>query len=249
MLRDLKGRVARHFGGGPFGLLAGLRARLGDRPTIVEAGAHSGLDTVCLSKLFRDGTVHAFEPVPELFAKLRKRTAGLANVRTYNCALGARSCEATLHLSGGSSDGSSSLLRPSGHLEFHPRVRFTVSLQVPCVSLDAWARENGIAKVDLLWLDLQGLEFDVLSASSLVLPTVKVIYTEVSLKEMYAGACLYPEYRRWLQGQGFEVVAEDLRWADMGNVLLARPGNPSTRKPSPAGASLSGISAGLADRL
>jgi FkbM family methyltransferase len=222
MLRDLKGRVARLLGGGPFALLAGLRARLGDRPTIVEAGAHSGLDTVCLSRLFTDGTVHAFEPVPELFAKFRKRTAGLANVRTYNCALGARSGEATLYLSGGSSDGSSSLLRPSGHLEFHPRVTFTASFQVPCVSLDDWARENGIAKVDLLWLDLQGLEFDVLSASSLVLPTVKVIYTEVSLKEMYEGARLYPEYRRWLEGRGFEVVAEDLRWADMGNVLLAR---------------------------
>jgi hypothetical protein len=117
------------------------------------------------------------------------------------------------------------------------------------VSLDDWARENEIAKVDLLWLDLQGLEFDVLSASSLVLPTVKVIYTEVSLKEMYEGARLYPEYRRWLEDQGFEVVAEDLRWADMGNVLLARPGDPSTRKPSPARASLSGISADLADRL
>lgn len=222
MLRDLKGRVVRRLGGGPFGLLAGLRARLGDCPEIVEAGAHSGLDTVCLSRLFRDGTVHAFEPVPELFAKLRKRTAGLANVRSYNCALDARSGEATLHLSGGSSDGSSSLLRPSGHLEFHPRVTFAASLQVPCVSLDDWARENGIAKVDLLWLDLQGLEFDVLSASSLVLPTVKVIYTEVSQKEMYEGSRLYPEYRSWLVARGFAVIDEDLRWADMGNVLLAR---------------------------
>jgi FkbM family methyltransferase len=167
--------------------------------------------------------VHAFEPVPNLYARLTGRTRGLANVRTYKSALGARSGQATLHLSGGSSDGSSSLRRPTGHVEFHPGVTFAASLEVACVSLDDWARENSIAKVDLLWLDLQGLEFDVLSVSSLVLPTVKAIYTEVSLKEMYEGACLYPEYRRWLEGQGFEVVAEDLRWADMGNVLLARP--------------------------
>jgi FkbM family methyltransferase len=149
-------------------------------------------------------------------------------VRTYNCALGARSGQATLNVSAGSSDGSSSLLRPTGHLEFHPRVTFAASLQVPCVSLDDWASENGIAKVDLLWLDLQGLEFDVLSASSLVLPTVRAIYTEVSLKEMYEGTCLYPDYRRWLENQGFKVVAEDLRWADMGNVLLLRPDNPQS---------------------
>jgi hypothetical protein len=68
MLRELKGRIARRLGAGPFTQLAGLRASLGDRPTIVEAGAHSGLDTVYLSRLFRDGAVHAFEPVPDLYA-------------------------------------------------------------------------------------------------------------------------------------------------------------------------------------
>jgi 2-O-methyltransferase len=222
MLRELKGRVARLLGAGPFGQLADLRESLGESPIVLEAGAHNGLDTVCLGRLFIDGTVHAFEPVPDLYARLIRRTKGLANVRTYNCALGARSEKASLHLSGGGSDGSSSLLRPTGHLDVHPSVTFAHSIQVPCVSLDDWATENGVVGVDLLWLDLQGLEFEVLTASSLVLPTVKAIYTEVSLKEMYEGSCLYPDYRRWLEGQGFEVVAEDLRWADMGNVLFAR---------------------------
>jgi FkbM family methyltransferase len=224
MLRELKGRALRLLGGRGrklFALLADLK-ELGDSPTIVEAGAHNGLDTLCLSRLFSRGTVHAFEPVTELFATLRKRTQGAANVRTYNAALGARSGRATLHVSGGRSDGSSSLLRPTGHLQFHPGVTFPASLEVPCVSLDDWARQHGIAGVDLIWFDLQGLEFDVLSASSLVLPTVKAIYTEVSLEEMYEGSCLYPEYRCWLESRGFRVVAEDLRWADMGNVLFAR---------------------------
>jgi FkbM family methyltransferase len=223
LLRELKARAAHLLPAKPYRQLADLSAGLGDAPTIVEAGAHSGLDTLRLAKLFSRGTVHAFEPVPELFARLTRRVGGRANVRSYPSALGARSGRATLHVSGGGSDGSSSLLRPTGHLECHPRVTFAASLQVPCVSLDDWARKNGIAEVDLLWLDLQGLEFDVVSASSLVLPTVKAIYTEVSLKEMYEGACLYPDYRRWLEGQGFEVVAEDLRWVDMGNVLLVRP--------------------------
>jgi FkbM family methyltransferase len=227
MLRELKGRAERLLGGGPYGLLAALRDSLGGSPAIVEAGAHSGLDTVCLARLFGAGTVHAFEPVPGLYARLAKRTRRLANVRTYNCALGARSGRATLHLSGGSSDGSSSLLPPTGHLAFHPKVTFAGSVEVPCLSLDDWAAQTGIARVDLLWLDLQGLEYDVLAASTLVLPTVRAVYTEVSLKEMYAGSRLYPEYRAWLEAQGFAVAREDLRWADMGNVLFVRPG-PST---------------------
>src|SRR5262249_43556363 len=158
---------------------------------------------------------------------LRKRTKGVANVRTYNAALSARSGQATMHVSGGKSDGSSSLLRPTGHLKIHPRVTFASCVQVPCVSLDDWARQNGIDKVDLIWFDLQGLEFDVLSASSQVLPTVRAIYTEVSLTEMYQGSCLYPEYRSWMESHGFNVVDEDLRWVDMGNVLFARKAHSS----------------------
>jgi FkbM family methyltransferase len=225
-LREIKARTVRLLGAGPYSLLAALKPRLGERPTVVEAGAHSGLDTVCLSNLFRHGTVHAFEPVPDLYARLVRRTKGRANVRTYNSALSARSGQATLHLSGGSSDGSSSLLRPSGHLEVHPGVTFASSVEVPCIGLDDWARVHGIGRVDLLWLDLQGLEYDVLSASSLVLPTVTAIYSEVSLKEMYSGGRLYPEYRAWLEAQGFAVVDEDLRWSDMGNVLFARGAGP-----------------------
>lgn len=223
MLRELKDRAARLLGAKPFALLAGLKEQLGDCPTIVEAGAHSGLDTIWLAKLFSPGTVHAFEPVPEIFARLDRRTRRVANVRTYNAALGARSGRAALHVSGGRSDGSSSLLRPSGHLEVHPGVTFASPIEVPCVSLDDWAARAGIDKVDLLWLDLQGLELDVLAASSSVLPTVKAIYTEVSLKEMYEGSRLYPEYRSWLEARGFAVLDEDLQWADMGNVLLGRP--------------------------
>jgi 2-O-methyltransferase len=222
MLRELKSRATRLLGGGPYSLLAGLKPSLGDCPTIVEAGAHSGLDTAHLSRMFSHGTVHAFEPVPALFARLGRRTRGMANVRTYNAALSARSGRAPLHVSGGRSDGSSSLLRPSGHLEIHPRVTFAGSVEVGCVRLDDWASENDIEKVDLLWLDLQGLEFEVLAASSRVLPTVKAIYTEVSFREMYEGSRLYPEYRTWLESRGFRVVDEDLRWADMGNVLLVR---------------------------
>jgi FkbM family methyltransferase len=227
ILRDLKGRIARILGAGPFGLLASLKESLGKRPTIVEAGAHNGLDTVCLARLFKGGTVHAFEPVPELFARLRKRTDAITNTRIYNCALGARSGEATLHLSDGWSDGSSSLLQPTGHLAAHPGVTFARRIQVPCVSLDDWAAANGVDSADLLWLDLQGLEYDVLAASSRVLPTVKAVYTEVSLAEMYEGSRLYPEYRAWLEARGFRVVHEDLRWADMGNVLFVRQAVPS----------------------
>src|SRR5206468_3057636 len=120
-------------------ILSRVRSTLGESPIIVEAGAHNGSDTARLSQYFRSGIVHAFEPVPELFSKMVERTRCLPNVHRYNLALGASSGNATLYLSGGTSDGSSSLLRPKEHLDFHPDVTFDAALPVCCLSLDDWA--------------------------------------------------------------------------------------------------------------
>lgn len=199
-----------------------IRSRLSDTPIIVEAGAHDGSDTARLSGFFPRGQIHAFEPVPQLYIALTNQTRQLPNVIPYELALRSTSGSATLHLSEGRSDGSSSLLKPKRHLDVHPDVTFERTLQVNCLSLDDWANSNNIKRVDFAWLDLQGMEYDVLRASSKVFPTIQAIYSEVSLLEMYEGCPLYPEYRSWLESVGFQVVMEDLPWSDMGNVLFIR---------------------------
>src|SRR5215510_2467676 len=67
-------------------------------PVIVEAGAHIGTDTVELAAQFPTGTVHAFEPVPELFNQLKARTAALRNVRCYPVALSNQSGKAKMFI-------------------------------------------------------------------------------------------------------------------------------------------------------
>jgi FkbM family methyltransferase len=203
-------------------ILSRVRSNLGRSAIVVEAGAHNGSDTARLSRCFGSGTVHAFEPVPELFSKMVARTLHLSNVRRYNIALGASSGDATLYLSGGTSDASSSLLKPIKHLDFHPDVTFDHALPVRCMSLDDWAATAEVEKVDFIWFDLQGMEADVLKASSTIFPKVRMIYSEVSLVELYKGCPVYQEYRGWLESFGFAVLAEDLRWVDGGNVLFAR---------------------------
>jgi hypothetical protein len=60
----------------------------------------------------------------------------------------------------------------------------------------------------------------VLLSAPTVLRSALYIYTEVSLIETYKGVMLWPEFRRRLEDYGYKVVAEDLQWSDMGNVLL-----------------------------
>lgn len=191
-------------------------------PIIIDAGAHDGTDTKELALLWPDGMIYAFEPVPSLFYRLCNRTLYLHNVRQHQEALGSKTGIAIFHVSGGSSDGSSSLLAPKRHLDFHPSVSFDQMIDVNVFTLDDWAAIHDIQKIDLMWLDMQGSELAMLKASPRMLATTKVIYTEVSLVELYEGCPLYDEVKNWLSLQGFEVVWEGLPWPDGGNVLFVR---------------------------
>lgn len=90
-------------------------------------------------------------------------------------------------------------------------------------TLDTWAAKNNIEKVDFLWLDMQGFEFKMLEASNKILPTVKAIYTEVSMKETYTDVLLYTDFKKWAENKDFKVVVEAIPpGTDMGNVLFVR---------------------------
>lgn len=202
--------------------IATIAAHLPPDPVVVEAGAHVGRDTVRMAQVWPRGCIHAFEPVPGIFTTLRRNTRTLENVRRYSLALGAASGTSSLHVSSGASDGSSSLLPPKEHLDYHPDVLFGERIEVETVTLDDWTARESIGRVDLLWLDLQGIEPLVLRNGERTLAGVSAIHTEVNLVENYEGAILYDELRAWLGERGFEVAAEDLRWEDGGDVLFLR---------------------------
>jgi FkbM family methyltransferase len=199
-----------------------LRPFLPFDPVIVEAGAHIGTDTVDFAERWPAGHVHALEPVPDVYDRLVAKTMALANVTTYEVALASRDGVEPLHVSGGTSDGSSSLLAPKRHLKEHPTVRFDDVLEVEVVTLDTWAARHRIDRVDCMWLDMQGYELAALRASETVLPTVKVIVSEAFKVELYDGAPLWPELRAFLERAGFLIVHEEFPWRDSGNIVAAR---------------------------
>src|ERR1035437_6200942 len=91
-------------------------------PVIIEAGAHTGADTVKMSHAWKNATIYAFEPVPDIYKKLCNRTRFFKNINTYPFALSNKTGESEIFISAGTSDGSSSLLQPKEHLSEHPLV-------------------------------------------------------------------------------------------------------------------------------
>ncbi len=189
------------------------------KPIMIEAGAFDGSDAAESARYWPQARIYAFEPVPENFQKTLAATAAFPQIECIPVGLFDRNGTTTMHLS--SNDRvSSSVLKPTGHLKFHPEVQFDKDVVVNITTLDHWAQQRGVSVVDFLWLDMQGAELSAMRNGEKLLKNVSTIYTEVSLRPTYEGGPLYPEIRRWLEVRGFAVIKEALPYRDMGNVLF-----------------------------
>ena len=182
-------------------------------PIILEAGAHLGEDTARLVRFFNPEKLYAFEPVPELFKAVEENTLSLAAVECFPYALAEKSGKGKLNVSSGYheiskhsravADGSSSLLRPTGHFDLCPNVEFNQQIEVTVTTVDDFAKQQNLNRIDFMWLDLQGMELKALQGSETVLRTVSSVYLEVSTKELYEGAPNYAEVEQWMRSRGF----------------------------------------------
>ncbi len=185
---------------------------LPDNPVIIDAGAHDGTESTVMAKQWPNGHVHAFEPVPEIYQCLLNTTKDFSNISTYNFALSHANEAAEMFISEwvqelGTPSHSSSLLYPKDHLIYAPHVVFPKLIMVDTFTIDTWAVNNNIDHVDMLWLDMQGVELNVIKASPNILKGVKVILTEVEFVEAYEGQYLYDELKSWLEELGFVLMA------------------------------------------
>src|SRR5205814_5013478 len=64
-----------------------LKQFLPDNPIILEVGAFNGSDTKRMVAQWPHCTIHAFEPLPEVFERLEKNTIHLPQVHRYPIAL------------------------------------------------------------------------------------------------------------------------------------------------------------------
>lgn len=145
---------------------------------VIEAGANNGSETVLLADLVgAGGHVHAFEPLPSAVRRLRANVAlndQGARVSVHSVAVGAEDGTMSLHL------------LPDDHpnpgmASKDPHPQADRCLEVPMVTLDAWAAEEGVGRVDLIKMDIQGAEIDLLvGADELIATRRPIIFAEAA---------------------------------------------------------------------
>jgi FkbM family methyltransferase len=126
--------------------------------TVVDIGANIGIYTRFFSQLVGPlGQVHAFEPDPINFKRLRRNTSHLQNVFLHQTAVGDRNGNIKLYVSDEMNVDHRTFDSGDGRL----------SIDVPVLNLDDYFLPS--QSVDVIKIDVQGYELSVLQGAKRVL--------------------------------------------------------------------------------
>ena len=188
-----------------------IKEFLPENPVIVEAGPNLGNDIIKTAQAWPQGKIHAFETLSNLLEKVKQQIADYSNVTCYSFALSDQIGTENLYIIRNKKTQSSiySLLKPVDRL--CKRARLIIEnqqIRIPTITLDEWAQREGINHIDLLCLNLQGMEPYVLAVSPKILKTTKAIWLNINLQEIYESGFPYLQLLEYLQQQGFKTIYE-----------------------------------------
>jgi FkbM family methyltransferase len=162
--------------------------------TFVEIGVHFGEDTRKFRHMHPNARIIGFEPDPRNVKIIRD--TGIDKICEFHAiALSDKNETRPFYMSSGkatwSSDpqhrdndwsSSSSLKRPTGHLEMHKWITFPGTAMVECRRLD----DIDIGTIDFMWVDVQGAEDIVFAGAANTLARTRYVYTEYA-NNLYEG--------------------------------------------------------------
>lgn len=137
-------------------------AQAGKCRSFLDVGANFGWYTTLFQRLTANlGEVHSFEPVPPIFANLKKNfelMGSPANVHINNLALGDERKEITINLFSGLSTGHASISN-HGRDDAVPHV-------AQMNTLDNYLAENAVGEIDFVKVDIEGAEMSFLNGAT-----------------------------------------------------------------------------------
>jgi FkbM family methyltransferase len=171
--------------------------------TVVDAGAHKGSFADAFLQVHDPQRLVLVEPNPDLAKQLRTKYAGQAKIEIVPAALSAATGTVDFHVNRQSAASSILPINPQNDRWFGRKLDVIGKLSVPAVTLRDLFEQCHLESVDLLKLDLQGMEGAVLSAGESILPRVNAIYTEVLFEPLYKDAWLFFDLWAYLRERSF----------------------------------------------
>lgn len=180
---------------------------------VIEVGARDCAETLDFQRTFPNASICAFECNPATLPVCRRAVQGLARVTLTEKAVSDREGSVsffptdparTITGEADGNPGASSLFRASGKFAEEQYVQNEITVEA--TTLERFLREQDIAAVDLLWMDIQGAELLALKGLGGRIRDVRLIHLETEFFPIYAGQPLFGEVDRFLRGHGFKLL-------------------------------------------
>ena len=191
---------------------------------IFDVGAHEGQSIREFKKFFHDIKIYAFEPFPESYNKILSFSSDQVKVFP----IGLSDVEGKLKFFSNKGSATNSLLRLSGMAKegWGNIEALSASSSVLCQfsTLDDFVVENGIDRIDVLKIDVQGAEFRVIEGGQKTLSSgvVKIVKCEIILAETYVGQWPLVRYLERFDQLGFNLFNVcDCVYGNDGSLLQA----------------------------
>lgn len=160
---------------------------------IVEVGSMDGKDSLFFKETFPNAEVYAIEGLPENYQIIKK-------IKYIN------SIQAVV-------------FSQDGNIKFHKKninglhgiydrgsIYGTQVIDMPCFTLERILKENGIEKIDVMKIDVEGATFDVLKGMGDMISEVGIMHIETESYPFFKGQKLHKDVVSLLLNKGFELV-------------------------------------------
>lgn len=170
-----------------------------DASSIFDVGANCGIFAALCARKFPTAAIHAFEPATALQPILALNCSAV-NISVHQLAVGERNELVTLYVNPDSQQTNS--------LQFSAVEAFIDSAKIEtetisCVAVDSFAAEHSIVPIDVLKVDVQGLEGAVLRGARAALQSVQYLFLEVTWLDLEGVQRILPAAEHY----GFRHVA------------------------------------------
>jgi len=188
------------------------------KPVIFELGGHWGEDTQRLMYYSRGKQTKLFCVEPDI--RNINVIKSKQDLKTYtNCeftliegAISNKNGSTKLYLSdgihkasGNLMTGANSIRKPKEVLSRHSWIDFNKSVDVKTYTIDYLTKRNDIERIDFIWSDIQGCEYDMIEGSKNIIDNIGLMLLEYSDVELYEGQKLLDSILKLL-GNNWELV-------------------------------------------
>lgn len=181
-----------------------IRSHVRPGMTLIDVGAQIGYITLEMSRAGGSGvSLYSFEPEPRNIAKLNAnlRLNDINNVTIVDRAVSDHDGLIRLFMSSDNNAGTHSTIASGPFVS-------NDFIEIPCVRLDTFVREQAVQSVDMIKIDVEGGELEVLKGAEETLRRFKpVLIVEMSSSIQQSRGFSVPKFKEMLRDWGYSAYS------------------------------------------